>query len=438
MSVSLYRAMLLCYFIKSPRCKGPFSDSLNKLLSQVQDIAQNCDPPIKIIPRKYKNILIVEVREGTDKPYRCTSGFYNRVGPNSQKMKRDEIVEFVKSEGKVRFDEMVNRSFQKDDFDDEKFNRFLKLAGISSVLATDEILKNLHAAETQFDQCYYYNTAVLFFAKNLDHHFFHTTVTCALFKGRDKVTILDRKDFNADIVDNIDQAMIFLKRHLNLRYEFDGSPARIEIPEIPNEALREAVINAVIHRDYFEKGANVMVEIFDDRVEIVSPGGLPKGLKVENFGKESVLRNPNIANLMQRLDYIEKMGTGILRMQRMLSEAGLPPLKYEFSTFVHAVFYRFPESTAPVTVPVTAPVTAPVTVPVDEEQEQAILAFCASPKSREEIQEHLGLKNKSHFVTVILPPLLESGLLVRTIPDKPNSRMQKYVASKRETDMHLR
>lgn len=104
--------------------------------------------------------------------------------------------------------------------------------------------------------------------------------------------------------------MPYLKQHLKVRYEFDGSPARKEIPEIPYEALREAVINAVIHRDYFEKGVNVMIEIFDDRVEITSPGGLPKGLKVEDFGKVSLLRNPNIANLMQRIEYIEKMGSG--------------------------------------------------------------------------------------------------------------------------------
>ena len=119
--------------------------------------------------------------------------------------------------------------------------------------------------------------------------------------------------------------MIYLKQRLNVRYEFDGNPARIEIPEIPWEALREAVINAVIHRNYFEKGANVMVEIFDDRVEITSPGGLPKGLKEEDFGKISILRNPNIANLMQRIDYIEKMGTGIARMQKLLANAGLKP-----------------------------------------------------------------------------------------------------------------
>jgi ATP-dependent DNA helicase RecG len=314
----------------------------NKLLSQVQDIAQNCDPPVRIIPRKYENILIIEVREGSDKPYRCSTGFYNRVGPNSQKMRRNEIVEFVKSEGKIRFDEMVNRDFQKKDFDEEKFDKFLKLSGISRVMETEEMLKNLHAAEIQLNACYYYNTAVLFFAKNLDHHFFHTCVTCALYKGFSKVTILDRKDFNSDIIDSIDQAMIFLKRHLNLRYEFDGSPARKEIPEIPYEALREGLINAVIHRDYFEKGANVMVEIFDDRVEIANPGGLPRGLKIENFGKESILRNPNIANLMQRIEYIEKMGTGILRMQKLLADAGLPPLRYELSDFVRAVFYRYP------------------------------------------------------------------------------------------------
>jgi len=97
--------------------------------------------------------------------------------------------------------------------------------------------------------------------------------------------------------------MLYLKQHLNVRYEFDGAAARKEIPEIPHATLREAVINAVIHRDYFEKGANVIVEIFDDRVEITSPGGLPKGLKMEDFGSVSLLRNPNIANLMQRIDY---------------------------------------------------------------------------------------------------------------------------------------
>ena len=78
-----------------------------------------------------------------------------------------------------------------------------------------------------------------------------------------------------------------------MRYEMTGEARRRgEVPELPYDALREAIINAVAHRDFFERGANVMVEIYDDRIEISNPGGLPKGLPPEEFGKRSVLRNP--------------------------------------------------------------------------------------------------------------------------------------------------
>ncbi len=81
-----------------------------------------------------------------------------------------------------------------------------------------------------------------------------------------------------------------------------------------------------------------MVEIFSDRVEITSPGGLPKGLNPKEFGMRSVLRNPNIANLFQRIHYIEKMGTGIRRIEKMIKEAGLPPVRYRWDEFVTVAF----------------------------------------------------------------------------------------------------
>ena len=83
-----------------------------------------------------------------------------------------------------------------------------------------------------------------------------------------------------------------------------------------------------------------MVEMFDDRIEITSYGGLVKGLKREDFGKKSVLRNPNIANLLQRAGYIEKMGTGINKIKRLMAEAGLPPVEFEFDTFFTVIFKR--------------------------------------------------------------------------------------------------
>jgi ATP-dependent DNA helicase RecG len=124
------------------------------------------------------------------------------------------------------------------------------------------------------------------------------------------------------------------------------------------------------------------------------------------------------------------MGTGILRMQKLLAEAGLPPLKYEFSEagpgFVRAIFYRYPGADA-----VTPPVTPPASGQVEGDRVRMILVFCSEPKSREEIQTHLGLKDKNHFIAEILSPLLKSGLLVPTIPDKPNSPRQKYIVTKR-------
>jgi ATP-dependent DNA helicase RecG len=313
----------------------------NRLRSQIQDIANNCQPAIKVHFEEFKDILIISVREGDDKPYKCSSGFFLRVGPNSQKLNRDEIVAFIKAEGKVRFDELTCTKFDfKRHFDSKKLERFLRLAGITTSLDVGLMLENLGAAERQEGKLIVNNTGALFFSKNLDELYPHATVTCALYRGTEKVDILDRKDFNEDLLSSIDQAMIFLKRHLPVRYEITGAPRRKEVLEIPEGALREAVINAVAHRDYFERGANVMVEIYDDRVEITNPGGLVKGLKPEDFGKKSVLRNPNIASLLHRVDYIEKMGTGIGRMRDTLRRAKLPPPKFEFDTFFTVTMRR--------------------------------------------------------------------------------------------------
>jgi len=84
----------------------------NKLKSQIQDTANNCQPPVTILLEEFGNILVVNVKEGTDKPYKCSSGFYTRVGPNSQKLDRDDIIEFFKSEGKIRFDDFYAGKFR--------------------------------------------------------------------------------------------------------------------------------------------------------------------------------------------------------------------------------------------------------------------------------------------------------------------------------------
>lgn len=314
----------------------------NRLKSQVQDAASNCDPPVEIELESFRDVLVIAVKEGGDKPHKCASGFYRRVGPNSQKLSRNEIIEFLKDEEKIRFDDLRNSQFVYDEhFDSKKLDRFLRLAGISRVMDDQSILLNLGAAERLEDGTIEVNnTGILFFSKNLDYIYPHAAVTCALFQGTDKFTVLDRRDFNEDLISNIDGAMNFLKRYIAVRYEMTGEARRREVPEVPYDALREAIINAVAHRDYFERGANVMVEIYDDRIEIGNPGGLPKGLSPEEFGKKSVLRNPKIAGMLHRADYIEKMGTGIRKMQRLMGEAGLPRLEFMFTSFFTVTFRK--------------------------------------------------------------------------------------------------
>ena len=211
----------------------------NKFKSQIQDIAHNCQPPVKIILEEFENILIINVREGEDKPYKCSSGFYIRVGPNSQKLSRDEIIEFCRTEGKIRFDELINLKFDyHTHFDPQKLEYFLKLAGISKVLDAPTVLTNLGVAERQEGKVIFNNTGILFFSKNLQDIYFHTAITCALYKGREKVEVLDRRDFNEDLISSIDRALNFLKQYIPLRYEMTGEPRRKEIPEIPYEVMR--------------------------------------------------------------------------------------------------------------------------------------------------------------------------------------------------------
>ena len=169
----------------------------------------------------------------------------------------------------------------------------------------------------------------------------YTGITCALYKGTTKRFIIDRKDYQEDILSNIENAMVFLKRMINVRYEIPyGELRRNSIPEIPYDALREAVINAVTHRDYTVKGPCTTVEVFDDRVDISSPGGLPASLKPEQFGFKSVPRNQALAEMMLRISYIEKMGTGIRKMRDLCKEAEIADPEFDFSCFFTVTFRK--------------------------------------------------------------------------------------------------
>jgi len=303
----------------------------NKLKSQIFDAARNCDPPIEVKLSTYKNkILVVEVPEGDKKPYLCSQGFFVRNGSNSQKLSRDEILSFAYTEGRLTFDEQINEDFiYPDNFDKQKFSDYLKEAKLTDINDDKSLLINLGVAKKVKNKILLNNAGVLFFAKDPAKFFMTSKVVCAEYQTNDKVNILDRKIYDEGILENIKQAINFVKRRIKIEFEIKTA-RRKEIPQYPEEAYREVIVNAIMHRDYFDKSSDIMAEVYRNKIVVFNPGGLVKWLKPEEFGTISKTRNPIIASLLSRTIFAEKMGTGINRIKEAMKSSSLPAPEFKF------------------------------------------------------------------------------------------------------------
>ncbi len=397
----------------------------NRLKSQIQDIANNCDPAIEIDLERHGNILIVEAKEGKDKPYKCKEGFFIRIGPNSQKMKRNKIIELATSKGKIRFDEKINKEFDfKKDFDKGKFKMFLKENNLFTGLETKDILASLGLASREKKKLFLNNAGILFFAKNPQKFFLHSYLDCILFKGKDKSKVIDRKTFRSDLLGQLSSAKEFVKKHLNLGYEFEGFERKEEY-EIPLRAIEEALVNALMHRDYFFKGANISLFIYDDRLEIVSPGGLPNGLDRKNFGRISVRRNQIIADIFSKTPYVEQIGSGIKRMKNLMKKANLSPPKFEMNNFFAVTFKRKK--------PLIEPLPEPLIEPLPEPSKKIIKFIGRNKKvNRLKIISQIGLSRAT--ATRHLSKLKKKGM-IKYLGSKKNGY---YILTKRKPKKKLK
>ena len=252
-------------------------------------------------------------------------------------------------------------------------------------------------------------------------------VQLAIFAGLDRLTFLDIKQLKGNLFYLLNESELYIKDHINWRVKF-GKLEREEIPEVPINAIREALVNSFCHRDYRIPKSN-SVAIYKDRIEIYNPGDFPQGLTPQDFieGKESsVLRNPLVAEILYLSKDIEKWGSGI---KRIFDECQANNVKVEFEirkTGFFVTFYRPGISTEPQK---QFTEQVPSKYRASTEQVQKILLFCATPRNRQEIMDYMQLKHREHFRAGILAPLLWDNLIEMTIPDKPNSSRQQYVTS---------
>lgn len=317
----------------------------NSKRSAIQNSIGEISPPLQfefyIVEVDGKNVAVIEVPSGQNKPYVLSGAIYVRQGPNSQKLTTvEEMRNFFQQAEKIYFDEASCKEIEiKKDIPKENIDTFRFEAGLVNNTSDEQVFSNLKLISIEG---FLKNGAVLFFAKEPQHFFEKAVIRCVAFDGLDKRYIIDDKIMGGTLFQQYQQSMIWLKSKLNVRYdiESEGGKARKELWEIPEIVFKEAIINSLAHRDYYDKGGRITIELFNDRVEVTNPGGLVSSIAKNEFGKKSSSRNPLIFGLFERMRLVEQIGSGISRMRDLMKEEGLTPPEFIFDGMFTVIFRR--------------------------------------------------------------------------------------------------
>lgn len=269
-------------------------------------------PDFELIIDESKKIIRLIVREGEYKPYLYKGKAYRRSDSATIEVDRSELKALVLEGSNLSFEEIASEQ-QRLKFEDLSKKLEEKL-GVS--VTTEDVLRTLglftkdkrynNAAALLADKNYFYGIDIARFGNSIN-------------EIRDRETIA-----GVSILKQYDEAVSMIKRYY--RYELISGIERKTVELIPENAFREAVANALIHRDW-SVNAHISIAMLQDRIEIKSPGSLPRGLTAEEYenGGISCLRNPIIGNLFFRLKYIEMFGTGITRIKHAYANARIKP-----------------------------------------------------------------------------------------------------------------
>ncbi|GAB3655948.1 ATP-binding protein [Echinicola sediminis] len=290
-----------------------------------------------------KTVWVIEVNTGSQKPYVLSGAIFVRQGPNTQKLTTvEQMRDFFQQSDRIYFDEAPCFDFDlASALDQNWFEEFRVLSGLSKSVGQEQIIDNLRLILPDGNMK---NGGVLFFGLNPEQFIESSVIRCLAFEGTNKTQIIDDKIYGGPLMRQYDQAMQWLKGKLDVRYEIEGGGPRKEIWEIPETALKEAIINALSHRDYYDKGAKIMVELFKDRVEISNPGGLTSAISLADFGTKSHSRNPLIFGLFVRVHMVEQVGSGIGRIRDLMKFAKLPEPMFRTEGMFSVVFSRKQEA----------------------------------------------------------------------------------------------
>lgn len=242
--------------------------------------------------------------------------------------------------------------------------------------------------------------------------------------GPEGERFLDNRRIEGTLTQMLEDALAFIRKNIRIKTIIDPETGkRADREDYPLTAVREAILNTLIHRDYsiHTEGMPIQILLFEDRFEVRSPGGLYGRLRVDQLGKvQPDTRNPVLAVAMEILGETENRYTGIPTMRRELAQAGMaePEFRDEHGTFV--VCFRKAAEAAKV---------VPDIVHGGNTPEEKLLQFCAVPRTRQEIAAFLGINSVAYAVKAHIMPLVNQGLIELSLPDRPRSPKQRYTAT---------
>lgn len=351
-------------------------------------------------------------------------GSYVRVGDADEPMSEYEVYSYEAFRRQIHDELRTTRGCSLDLCDQEKLSEYLKAVKRErpkvARLPDEEILKMMGVIRDGEITL----AGTMIFALFPQTWFPQLCITAVAIPGsmmgdkdEDGARFLDNKRITGSIPEMLEEAVDFVRKNMRTKTIVDGNGQRADKDEYPIVAVREAILNALVHRDYsvLTENTPISIEMYRDRMEIVSKGGLYGGGSVKNLGKgRPETRNPVIANILELMKVTENRYSGIPTILKEFEDANLPRPEFNDHRTVFRVVFRNG--------------TAMETDKIDRtDLHRAVVQFCATPRTREEITEFVG-KSRYFTMSAYVQPLLNQGRLRMTIPDKPKSPKQTYVA----------
>lgn len=401
---------------------------INEQCLQMEPVVR---PLITVVEKNNKYFVSAEIpgADITDRPvfYQGrgrVKGSYTRVGDSDEQMTEYEVYSYEAYRKKYQDDiRTINRvSFSS--LDQGQLSKYLELLKEGkprlSVLSDEEIYELMSIKRDNGITL----STVMNFCRYPQAYFPQLCIIATVVPGTEIGVIgdqgerfIDNQRIEGNISEMLDDALQFVSRNMRTKTIIDPNTGKREDrTDYPLTAVREAVLNALVHRDYsiHTEGMPIQITMYEDRLEIKNPGGIYGRIKIDQLGKiQPDTRNPVLASELEILKITENRYSGIPTIRRTMSEYELPEPEFidERGTFIVRLYKYEAKSVKSNDI---------------SKEDKALIEYCKTPRTRKELCEYLGMSSITYAIQTKILPLVEKGLIKMTVPDKPKSPKQLY------------